>query len=94
MLHKLLLYLVFGSVAVGNKVEIQSAKCVLQVFIWAEMATETGVTYALSLLRSSKKSSDTSFSRAVVTFEVVPHQECMCPHGMKVVIYSGFTAYY
>lgn len=34
-------------------IEKSTAKCVLQVFIWAEMATETGATYGLSLLCSS-----------------------------------------
>lgn len=32
---------------------------------------------------------DNSFSWAVVTFEVAPHQAPMCPPGTKVVIYSG-----
>ncbi len=38
-----------------------------------------------------KQSSDNLFSRAVVSFEVAPHQDRICPHGMKVVTYGGFT---
>lgn len=58
------------------------------------MPAETGSTYVLPILCYVQQSSDNSFSQAVVTFEVDHHQERMCPHGMKVVMYNDFTPYY
>lgn len=47
--HKLSLYLVFCFAAVKKNNLESAAKCALQVFIWAEMASETAATYGPSL---------------------------------------------
>lgn len=78
---------------VQNNLEIYSQVCAASFHLSWDGNWNSQHIWAV-ILMFLKQSSDNSFSWAVVTFEVAPHQETMCPHGMKVVIYSGFTAYY
>ena len=78
---------------VENNWEIHGQVCAASVHLGWDGNWNSRRIWAVTLT-FLKQSSDKSFSRAVVTFEVAPHQERICPHGMKVVIYNGFTAYY
>lgn len=85
--HKLLLYLAFCCMVVGNE---NTAKCVLQVLVW--QLQQLSHLCCHSYVRQTIQWH--SFFQAGVTFAVAPHQERRRPRGVKVVICSAFTAYY
>lgn len=86
-------YYIWCYVVVENNLDIHSQVCAASFRLSWEGSWSSQHIWAVILV-FLKQSSDNSFSWAVVTFEVAPHQKTMCPHGMKVVIYSSFTAYY
>lgn len=90
--HKLL-YLVWYYVVVENNLETHRQVCAASVHLGWDGNWNNHHICAVTLT-FFKQSSDNSSSRAVVTFEVAPHQDRICPPGMKVVTYNGFTAYY
>lgn len=78
--------IIFGVLLCGGEkqFEIHSQVCAASVHLGWDGNWNSRNIWAVTLM-FLKQSSDNSFSWAVVTFEVAPHQERICPHRMKVV---------
>lgn len=86
--------IIFGVLPLGiEKNNSQStAKCVLQVFIWTEMATATATTYGLSLLCSSNNAVPTHSAGLLTPFKwlLINREFVLTEWSLS----HGFTAYY
>lgn len=84
--------IIFGYVVLRKNNFKSTAKCVLQVFIWTEMATEAATTYELSVLCSSHNPATTrSLGRLSPLKWLLIKREFVL---IEWRLSPGFTAYY
>lgn len=72
---------------VDNEIEIQRQVCAVSADVDWDSSWNRRHPWPVTRM-FLKQPSDNSFSRAFATFDVASHQDCMCPHRMKVVIFQ------